>query len=168
MSTRVFLCKICVTNRSFNEFCDYFRHVTLDHANEPNFRLTCDISDSCGVMYKTFTSYKKHIHRHHENLLHPVCQQQENTVMNDMNTLAIQQPDATVIYPDTADNNHDNVIYADFNDDLDNQWNTLTTNISSKDEKINLLTVQQQFTGFLLEMREKHILPQTKKLASLS
>ncbi|CAF1429518.1 unnamed protein product, partial [Rotaria sordida] len=112
-------------------------------------------------MYKTFTSYKKHIHRHHENLLHPVCQQQENTVINDMNTLAIQQPDATVIYPDTADNNHDNVIYADFDDDLDNQWNTLTTNISSKDEKINLLTVQQQFIRFLLEMREKHILPQT-------
>ncbi|CAF3811649.1 unnamed protein product, partial [Rotaria sp. Silwood1] len=102
-----------------------------------------------------------HIHRRHKNLLHPVCQQQENSVINDMNTLAIQQPDATVIYPDTADNNHDNVIYAYFNDDLDNQWNTLTTNISRKEEKINLLTVQQQFTRFLLEMREQHILPQT-------
>ncbi|CAF3338490.1 unnamed protein product [Rotaria sp. Silwood2] len=145
MSTRVFLCKICVTNRSFNEFCDYFRHVTLDHANEPNFRLTCDISDSCGVMYKTFTSYKKHIHRHHENLLHPVCQQQENTVMNDMNTLAIQQPDATVIYPDTADNNHDNVIYADFNDDLDNQWNTLTTNISTNNLSSNHLKKEYSY-----------------------
>lgn len=161
MSTKDFLCNFCTTNRSFSKFCNYFRHVTLYHANEPDFRLTCDIFNSCGVTYKTFTSYKMHVHRHHKNLLNPVCQKPENSVINDMNTLTVEQSVSTLIYPDIVDKDTDNVIYADLNNDSDDSWDINATNISSTEEKINLLTVQKQFTRFLLEMREQHILPQT-------
>jgi hypothetical protein len=161
MSTRDFLCKICMTNRSFNKFPDYFRHITLYHANEPDFQLTCDISNSCGVMYKTFTSYKMHIHRHHKFLLNPPIQQQENNIINDIDKLSIQQLDSAAVHPATTDSDHDDVIYTDFdNDDLDNQWQIPTSNVSRENEKISLITVQQQYTRFLLEMREQHILPQ--------
>ena len=161
MSTGDFLCKFCITKRSFSKFCDYFRHVTLYHANEPDFRLTCDIFNSCGVTYKTFASYKMHIHRHHKNLLNLACQEPENSVINDTNTLTVQKSISTVIYPDVVEKDNDNVIYADFNNDFDNSWDINATNTSNKEERIDLLTVQQQFTRFLLEMREQHILPQT-------
>ena len=54
MSDKDFACKFCKTNRFFNKFPDYFRHITLYHAAESNFKLTCDISNFCGVTYKKF------------------------------------------------------------------------------------------------------------------
>ncbi|CAF4843133.1 unnamed protein product [Rotaria socialis] len=151
-------CKFCTINRSFNKFFDYFRHITLYHANERNFQLTCDISSCCGVVYKTFTSYKMHIHRHHRSLLNPSFQQQEN---NGIVQLPIQQPDTTHIYPTTIDYTDENVIYSDIDHDiLGNQSNMSSTQVSYDDNKVDIIAVQQLYSRFLLEMREQHILPQ--------
>ena len=162
MSAKDFECIFCKTNRLFDKFPDYFRHITLYHATEPNFKLTCDISNSCGVTYKNFTSYKMHIYRHHELLLHPSLQQQENKIINDIDILAIQQPDTTTantfIYRNDDD---DSATDHDINsEELVHQWTIPIPNNSSVDDKINLCTVQQQYIRFLLEMREQHILPQ--------
>ncbi|CAF1474991.1 unnamed protein product [Adineta steineri] len=162
MSTDIFLCNICKTDRSFNKFPEYFRHITLYHANEPNFKLTCNLSDSCGVMYKTFTAYKTHIHRYHKSLLNSSFEQRGNNDTDDINQLSFLQPDTTADCSTIYDNNEDNIIYTDLMDDNpDDKWNIFKTNNSFDDGKINLNTVHQQYTRFLLEMREEHILPQT-------
>ncbi|CAF4017675.1 unnamed protein product [Adineta steineri] len=162
MSTDIFLCNICKTDRSFNKFPEYFRHITLYHANEPNFKLTCNLSDSCGVMYKTFTAYKTHVHRYHKVLLNSSFEQRGNNDTDDINQLSFLQPDTTADCSTIYDNNEDNIIYTDLMDDNpDDKWNIFKTNNSFDDGKINLNTVHQQYTRFLLEMREEHILPQT-------
>jgi hypothetical protein len=162
MSAKDFACKFCKTNRLFNKFPDYFRHITLYHAAEPNFKLTCDISNFCGVTYKNFTSYKMHVHRRHKLLLHPPLQQQENNIISSISTLSIQQPDATMLNAVIDENDGDgDAINSNINpEDVGNQWKIPILNNSSMDKKINLHTVQQQYTKFLLEMREQHILPQ--------
>jgi hypothetical protein len=95
-------------------------------------------------------------------LLHPSIQQKENNVINNISTLSIQEPDTTaaneVIYGNDDD---DNAIHSDINsEDLENEWNIPIVDNSFADSKINLYTIQQQYTRFLLEMREEHILPQ--------
>jgi len=102
-----------------------------------------------------------HIHRHHKFLLNSSFQQQENNIINDIDKLSIQQSYPTTVHPTTVNNDDDNATYTDSsNDDLDIQWQIFASNISREDEKVNLVTVQQQYTRFLLEMREQHILPQ--------
>ena len=103
-----------------------------------------------------------HVHRHHKLLLHPSLQQPENNIISSISTLTIQQPDATMVNAVIDGNDGDgNAIHLNINPgDVGNQWKIPMLNNSSVDKKLDLYTVQQQYTKFLLEMREQHILPQ--------
>ncbi|CAF3279462.1 unnamed protein product [Rotaria socialis] len=101
-----------------------------------------------------------HIHRYYKLLLRPSLQQQDYNI----STLPIQQPDTAatndVMYGNNDDD--DNATKSNMNpDDLVNQWKIPIRNNFALDDKVNLYSVQQQYTRFLLEMREQHILPQT-------
>ena len=65
-----FVCPFCLTNRDFVSFAKMFQHITLYHQNEPNFKTTCDLSNTCGVLYRTYSAYKSHIYRKHSSELH--------------------------------------------------------------------------------------------------
>ncbi|CAF3969959.1 unnamed protein product [Rotaria sp. Silwood1] len=162
MSSRNFLCSFCLNNRSFNKFSDYFRHITLYHASEPHFRLICNLSDSCGRLYKTFISYKAHIHRHHKYLLDLLFQEQEDNVINGVENFLIDQSDASATNHTIIDDNIQDLIYndSDIGGDDNSQTFASTSNFFHADEKITFMTVQKQYTLFLLQLREQHMLPQ--------
>ncbi|CAF4179953.1 unnamed protein product, partial [Adineta steineri] len=65
-----FCCSLCPTNRRFDSFAKMFQHITLYHQNEPNFNITCDLNNACGVLYKTYSAYKAHVYRQHITELH--------------------------------------------------------------------------------------------------
>ena len=162
MTSKDFECGFCKSTRSFNKFCDYFRHMTLRHSSEPNFKLTSEISGSCGVTYKTFTSYKMHIHLHHKLLLNPSLQQEENNIKNEMNALLIQQGGITTTKTCICLNQDDfNAIELDMNsEDFTDDWEMPIQNNSYADNKIDLSVIHRIYIRFLLQMREQHILPQ--------
>ncbi|CAF2034024.1 unnamed protein product [Rotaria magnacalcarata] len=164
MSAQIYQCKFCNNNRSFQEFRDYFRHITLYHAGERNFRLTCDISSSCGITYKTFASYKMHVHRRHYSLLNSSSNQQQVNDVQDSDPLSAHTNSSTVIDPTTTNDSNADVIYVDDDNDTDDfgePWVDLPINNTPQDKPIDLLKIQQQYTRFLLELREYHILPQS-------
>ena len=164
MSTQIYQCEFCNNNRSFQEFRDYFRHITLYHAGEHNFRLTCDISSSCGITYKTFASYKMHVHRRHDSLLNSSSNQQQVNDVQDSDQLSVHTNSSTVIDPTTTNDSNADVIYVDDDgtDDFGEPWANLLINNTPQDKPIDLLKIQQQYTRFLLELIEYHILPQSK------
>ncbi|CAM4786483.1 unnamed protein product [Rotaria magnacalcarata] len=101
-----------------------------------------------------------HIHRHHKLLLRPSLQQQDYNI----STLSIQQPDTAatndVMYGNDDDDDDNGTKSNNNPDDLVNEWKIPIWNNCALDDKVNLYSVQQQYTRFLLEMREQHILPQ--------
>jgi hypothetical protein len=161
MSAAVFVCSFCLIKRSFNTFSDYFRHVTLYHTSEPRFQLICNLSDNCGLLYKTFISYKAHIHRHHKHLLDPLFQEQ-TTVINSTEDFSVDQSNASVFHTSTIDNDMQDLIYKDddISDDGDDWQTFASSTLFNQHEKITFTTIQKQYTRFLLQMREQHMLPQ--------
>ncbi|CAF1667752.1 unnamed protein product [Rotaria magnacalcarata] len=101
-----------------------------------------------------------HIHRHHKLLLRPSLQQQDYNI----STLSIQQPDTAatndVMYGNDDDDDDNGTKSNNNPDDLVNEWKIPIWNNCALDDKVNLYSVQQQYTRFLLEMREQHILSQ--------
>ena len=139
MSTQIYECKFCHNNRSFQEFREYFRHVTVYHAGEHNFRLTCDISSSCGTTSKTFTSYKMHVHRLHYSLLNSSPKRQKVNDVQDSDQLSVQTNSSIAVdRTRTGDSNAD-VIYTDGNTaDSDERWSDLLIHNTSQDKPTDL------------------------------
>lgn len=161
MSNKNFLCAFRNGDRCFLNFHDYFRHITLYHASERNFRLTCDISSSCGIMYKTFTSYKMHVHRQHQSLLNATAHQPKVNDVQGFNQLSTQTQITPVTNSIAIDDSNADIIYNDNeNDGFNSLWNDLSVDNLYQHKSIDLMTIQEQYTRFLLELREHHILPQ--------
>jgi hypothetical protein len=78
-----FACPICLNEREFQTFSIFFRHVTIFHQSDPSFRIVCNISPTCGTLYRTFSGYKSHVYRYHQSELHPVHQNTIATHSND-------------------------------------------------------------------------------------
>ena len=66
----LFVCPFCYTTLEFTTFSKFFRHITLYHQNEPEFRMTCNLNATCGVSYRTYSAYKSHIYRRHSSQLY--------------------------------------------------------------------------------------------------
>lgn len=77
-----FTCPFCAQNRDFHTFSNYFRHITIFHQNDSRFRITCDLNQTCGILYRSFSGYKAHVYRHHQSELYPLPQQSTNTISN--------------------------------------------------------------------------------------
>lgn len=161
MSNKNFLCAFCNGDRCFLNFHDYFRHITLYHASERNIRLTCDISSSCGIMYKTFISYKMHVHRQHQSLLNATAHQPKVNDVQGFNQLSTQTQITPVTNSIAIDDSNADIIYNDNeNDGFNSLWNDLSVDNLYQHKSIDHMTIQEQYTRFLLELREHHILPQ--------
>ena len=55
-----FTCSLCFYNRDFRSFVKLFRHVGAFHRSNPSFQVTCNLSSSCGISYRTYAAYKAH------------------------------------------------------------------------------------------------------------
>ncbi|CAF1231884.1 unnamed protein product [Adineta ricciae] len=140
-----------------------FQHITLYHQNEPNFSITCDLHNACGVLYRTYSAYKAHVYRQHISELHLKNKPNDNRQQENINSSTVN---SEVI------NNGDDTFYSVYgtfeenpvDDDLDaNFCNTgsffPSTNVDESVSEL-LSIIKRSYLLFILELREEYLLPQ--------
>lgn len=162
----LFTCSLCYSQREFNSFSKYFRHITVFHQNDSKFTITCNLSQTCGALYRTFSAYKSHIYRYHQHELHSTCQQpinihshsdhiQQDEIEQNC-TIDSDDPDSDLSNDDSFDCQEQD----DFNFDLADVL--LQTNNHQNDEnEITLNSIIKSFVLFVLQLREDFLLPKT-------
>ncbi|CAF3299696.1 unnamed protein product [Rotaria sp. Silwood2] len=164
-----FICPICLTNRNFVSFAKMFQHVTVYHRNESNFKMTCNLHRSCGVLYKTYAGYKSHIYRQHLSELHSTEKNHNNL---------------TTIPVSKQEDNMNLLVESDLtNGDINDQLNFANDNIESMVQKDDYETgfddsvlsfgsitndgkqlgsmwdIKRSYILFMLQLREECLLP---------
>lgn len=61
------------------------RHIGVVHARDPNFHVKCGIQ-GCIRTYKNYSSFKKHVYRHHRDQLDPVHPDSSETSIQERST----------------------------------------------------------------------------------
>ncbi|CAF4122395.1 unnamed protein product [Rotaria sordida] len=166
-----FSCSLCLTNRRFGSFAKMFQHITLYHQNEPNFNITCDLYNTCGVLYKTYSAYKAHVYRQHmselylknkpnnnSNIASNESQQQESMNNLDMGLGTINNADDTFDF--VTDDIESILVHDDYETNFCNPALLFDSihNIESISEL--LFIIKRSYMMFLLELREQYLLPQ--------
>ncbi|CAF1447865.1 unnamed protein product [Adineta steineri] len=166
-----FCCSLCPTNRRFDSFAKMFQHITLYHQNEPNFNITCDLNNACGVLYKTYSAYKAHVYRQHITELH--LKNKSNNNSNITSSESEQQEIMNNSSMGLGTNNDDDDILDSIDDDIqatliDDDCETNIFNSASFFDSINtdesipklLLLIKRSYMLFILKLREEYLLPQ--------
>lgn len=171
----LFDCHLCCTNREFNTFAKFFRHITLYHQNDHGFQITCNLKSKCGVSYRTYSAYKAHIYRHHYSELHS---SETNNYNTDLISVDDHQEDID-LNPDLDsnmingdDNDEDTSYYVDNNflldfSELENQIysdeasTSSFPNIDRNNKPMTILDLKRSYTSFILKLREEFYLPKT-------
>jgi hypothetical protein len=166
-----FSCSFCLTNRRFGSFAKIFQHITLYHQNEPNFNITCDLHNTCGVLYKTYSAYKAHVYRQHVSELH--LKNKPNNNSNITPNESQQQESMNNLSIGLGTINDGDDTFDSVNDDIeailmDDDCETNICNPASFFDSINtdesiselLLIMKRSYMLFILELREKYLLPQ--------
>lgn len=159
----LFSCPLCFTNRDFSSLYVMFRHVTLYHQNSPNFKITCNLHSSCGVLYRTYSAYKAHMYRRH---LHEL----NSTEYHDQsNTDSIDDPfrDKVDIGKESIDISDEEAFdFIDCNSDFmssnDYLHGASSSFISSggNEQNINSIRdIKKTFFLFILQLRDDFLLP---------
>lgn len=164
-----FTCSLCLTHRDFVSLAQIFRHITMYHRNELNFKITCDLDSKCGVLYRTYSAYKSHIYRKH---LLELYSSRGNSNLNVMVDVAQQEEnrDSSVEFDETNDDN--NCESAFDNEDLDQMLSNIgyetrlydtVASFNSADideEPLELMkNIKKSFILFVLQLREQFLLP---------
>lgn len=167
MST--FICSLCHTQWEFKTFSKFFRHITIYHQNDPGFRMTCNLNETCGVAYRTYSAYKAHVYRRHSSELHSSEKNTCNTTListNDNPEDTNSNFDSSLIYDDGDDTfnyfDNDNIIdLSKFDCKKDSEANTLSAITSQDHRSVTMLDVKRSYTLFILQLREEFYLPKS-------
>ena len=159
-----FICAFCVTNRDFTSFCKLFNHITVYHQHEPNFRITCDLNQSCCVLYRTYAAYKSHVYRRHlaELKSKEKCAKMDIIVTD--NGQESNGNENVKIGMSNDDINSDSDSLA-FDDGLETDfiYPSVSLNLSDNDKNYSeiLTTLKKGYMSFVLQLREEYLLPKT-------
>ncbi|CAF3406367.1 unnamed protein product, partial [Rotaria sp. Silwood2] len=176
-----FVCPLCLNNREITTFWKFFRHITLFHQNERGFHITCDLSSSCGMSYRTYSAYKAHIYRHHASELHLMEKKHDNVYIfsedddqqqgnnpNNKTSLVVDDEDNGLVQNDNRQHSllKDN-IELDFLQDDQEETNDDTTTLfqtsfNQKKDIITIADIQKTYLLFMLQLREEFFLPKSK------
>jgi hypothetical protein len=160
----LFVCPLCLNDRSFKTFSKFFRHVTLFHQNESKFHMSCDLSLSCGTSYRTYAAYKSHIYRHHFDQLHVLANKTDVLESSHIdNTLQFNLNDDDNTDLSTNDANGFNTTNDNEDEDEDNNVpiNLFESISNKKDDVISISDIQKSFALFILQLREEFLLPKS-------
>ncbi|CAF4414605.1 unnamed protein product [Rotaria socialis] len=147
-----------------------FQHVTVYHRNESNFKITCNLHSTCGVLYKTYAGYKSHVYRQHLLELHAtennrnnldtipaVGQQEESMNLLDGSDLTIGDSN------DPLDFTNDNLESILLQDNYETEYYDSVSSFSSttSDEKPlgSMMDIRRSYVLFILKLREEFLLP---------
>jgi len=136
----LYSCSNCAVNRTFRTVHSLLIHIRIRHAQEPGFTVTCGLAQ-CYRQFQSYGSFRKHVSRHHAELLVGVALQASG---NDDCTAA------------DVDNASDSVDDDCENDSLcgDND-NEISTG-SLQDIECNF---SKSLARFVLKFREEHNIP---------
>lgn len=157
-----FVCPLCLTHRMFSSFPKLFKHITLYHQNESNFRITCDLHSTCGVLYRTYSAYKSHVYRKHSSIFHSTKQQQQQQNNDFLNN---NQPQENMDCDAQMDStNTDFEELGLFNEDLEplsreNDDLFLPFDDDNKETVQSVSDIKKSFVLFILQLREEFLLP---------
>ncbi|CAF3813633.1 unnamed protein product [Rotaria sp. Silwood1] len=147
-----------------------FRHITVYHQNESNFEITCDLHNTCGVLYRTYSAYKSHIYRQHLSELHSA--EKDNNNINTILAIGQQQENIDLLVESDLTNS-DNDDALDFvNDDLESMLlkddyetefynSVLSPSTTASDETpfVSMMDIKRSYVLFILQLREEFLLP---------
>ena len=150
-----FTCSLCLYRRDFRSFLELFRHVGIFHRNEPSFQITCNLSPSCGISYKTYAAYKAHVYRHHHSSLQIVSADPIDSSSSEDDETFEPPTDNVDGHADDEEANEDAEFLAAFTFPGDNE-NARST--------VTLADIQRTYVRFLVQLREEFLLP--KKIIS--
>ena len=164
-----FICPFCVNERKFVTFVKFFRHITVFHQNESRFKIVCDLKQTCGALYRTFSAYKSHIYRCHQDELNSIGQPapminlpiddeqyQQITENNDSNSLQFGCDEEVSRSDDEC---------AGLDEDLDENWYELQEILKRGDEEgdseVPIDSIIKSYVLFILQLREECFLPKS-------
>ena len=160
-----FVCPVCYTILEFTTFSKFFRHITLYHQNEPEFRMTCNLNATCGVSYRTYSAYKSHIYRRHVSQLYLSEPSFHNISISctNNNEQDVDLPvDSNFIYDD-----YNNVLFYIDNDILldlstyENKKESARTTASllstrvQENPSVSILDIKRSYTSFIMQLGEE-------------
>jgi hypothetical protein len=148
-------CALCSADRSFVRFAQLFRHVTLFHQHDPSFRLSCELGDLCGNVYKTFSAYKGHVYRHHKEEVTDYSLSAYHASTSDSLDFLSNSSTSTTLHDEVSVTEPNDETY---DEDPDCQDIPLSTSPPPV-EDISLPRVQKAYARFLLQLREEFLLP---------
>lgn len=150
-----FTCSLCFTIRKFPSFVKLFYHIGRFHRNDVSFRITCNLSPSCGSSYRSYAGYKAHLYRNHRDM------------MQATRTSSIQYPpDSQGDFVQLKPHDNDLTIEEDvYGDEDEFVFDHSTYNIGEPPCEISVIEIQRFYLRFLLQLREEHLLP--KKIISI-
>ena len=142
------MCPLCSTNRDFDSLAKMFKHVTLYHQNDPNFGITCDLHDTCGILHRSYSGYKAHIYRKHSNELYST-----NIPKNKSNVIPVE--DAAI-----NDDLNDDLQSISSNADQEAMFFNAASSCSNDIETLDsIMDIKKRHVSFLLQLREEFLLP---------
>ena len=159
---------MCSNPREFRRFSEYFRHITVFHQNESRFRIVCNLHQTCGNLYRTFSAYKSHVYRHHESDLHPINEQPPDTHspfnhQQDELDENLESNSIEVTLGEEIDSPGDDEfgLQEDNDSDLIHVEELLGKNGHQEDNEITMSYIVKSFALFILQLREDFLLPKT-------
>ncbi|CAF1154276.1 unnamed protein product [Adineta ricciae] len=150
-----------------------FHHIALYHQNEPSFNMTCDLHETCGVLYRTYSAYKSYVYRQHSSelyakgkldtnitLISADNQQQTNIEHSDYSTEVTSNDDESFDIYDVDLDMPDLM-----NGDSSMKFNNPTTSFGLIDSRATfaelLAIMKKSYILFLLQLREEYLVPKT-------
>ncbi|CAF1528156.1 unnamed protein product, partial [Adineta ricciae] len=105
-----FTCPLCSPYRDFNTLTKIFKHITLYHQNDPNFGIVCDLRNTCGVLYRSYSAYKSHIYRQHLDELQSVEMSDSRINAIPVDNRQQHDTDFDVGHAGINDNDHESIL----------------------------------------------------------
>jgi hypothetical protein len=162
-----FTCPLCHSQRAFETFANFFRHVTTYHQSDPDFRIVCSLGPTCGALYRTFSAYKSHVYRHHQSQLHPIRPNARDIPSYDNDARQTETDDVIASHStdDLLDRDSDISDTAECErvDENDSEWDQMADHLklhgNQDGDKRTLRGFLKSFVLFILQLREDFFLP---------
>jgi hypothetical protein len=157
-----FTCPFCANERAFDDFPDLFRHITTFHQHDSQFRLVCNLKQTCGTLYRTFSAYKSHVYRRHQFELQSTSQKSIDGQL-EMDLQRAQNTDEAtgLISLDSCSDDGSEVSdnqSIDMNDVNDSDYDQAFETIKEESE-MTMANLKKSFVVFIMQLREEFHLP---------
>ncbi|CAF3234328.1 unnamed protein product [Rotaria sp. Silwood2] len=166
MSGNCYFCQLCINAPAYCLFDSLYTNINLVHGNDPSFKLRCELTPLCGSIYRTLPSYKSHIYKNHRDLIAKSLDKVDTfSTSNDdsNNNFALSYADDYEFDHERTNNDNDENLQStnEYDEEMEVDYPLFTKTISEHDEEpFDMRKFQKYYTGFLLELREQHLLSQ--------